>query len=75
MDPEYLSALRSERIRALGLNCLAEKAQVDAVRKELDFAQAIYEKLGCEVVDITRLSSEEVVNRIWEQLRKREERT
>lgn len=75
MDPEYLSALRLERIRALGLNCLAEKAQVDAVRKELDFAQAIYEKLGCEVVDITRLSSEEVVNRIWEQLRKREERT
>lgn len=75
MDPEYLSALRLERIRALGLNCLAEKASVEEVKRELDFAQTIYEKLGCEVVDITRLSSEEIVNRILDQIRKREERT
>ncbi|MGC8778349.1 MAG: kinase/pyrophosphorylase, partial [Candidatus Caldatribacteriaceae bacterium] len=75
MDPEYLSALRLERIRALGLNCLAGKASVEEVKRELDFAQTIYEKLGCEVLDITRLSSEEIVNRILDQIRKREERT
>ncbi|NSW76595.1 MAG: kinase/pyrophosphorylase [Candidatus Atribacteria bacterium] len=75
MDPEYLSALRLERIKALGLNCLAEKASVAEVKQELDFAQAIYEKLGCVILDITRLTSEEVVNRILDQIKKREERT
>ncbi|MGQ9746865.1 MAG: kinase/pyrophosphorylase [Candidatus Caldatribacteriaceae bacterium] len=75
MDPQYLSALRSERIKALGLHCLARKAGFDEVKKELDFAQAIYEKFGCQVVDITRLSSEEIVNRIFDQMKKREEKT
>lgn len=75
MDPQYLSALRSERIRALGLHCLTKKASLDEVKKELDFAQAIYEKFGCQGVDITRLSSEEIVNRIFDQIRKREEET
>lgn len=75
MNPEYLSALRLERIKALGLNCLAQKASVEEVTKELDFAQAIYDRLHCEIVDITRLSTEEIVNRILDQMKKREERT
>ncbi len=73
MDPIYLSALRSERIKALGLNCLAEKASLEEVQKELDFAQAIYEKLGCSVIDVSQLSSEEIVNLLLGQIKKREE--
>lgn len=73
MDPQYLSELRLERIRALGLHCLVEKASPERVEEELAFAQSVYERLSCPVIDITRLSVHDVVGKIFEQIKKKRE--
>lgn len=73
MDPEYLSELRLERIRALGLHCLVEKASRERVEEELTFARAVYARLRCPVIDITRLSIHDVVGKILEQIKKKRE--
>jgi regulator of PEP synthase PpsR (kinase-PPPase family) len=73
MDPQYLSELRLERIRALGLYCLVEKASLERVEEELAFAREIYRRLCCPVIDITRLSVHDVVGKIFEQIKKKRE--
>ncbi|MBC7217043.1 MAG: kinase/pyrophosphorylase [Candidatus Caldatribacterium sp.] len=73
MDPQYLSELRLERIRALGLHCLVEKASPERVEEELAFARSVYERLSCPVIDITRLSVHDVVGKIFEQIKKKRE--
>lgn len=73
MDPQYLSELRLERIKALGLYCLMEKASRERVEEELVFARGIYERLRCPVIDITRLSVHDVVGKIFEQIKKKRE--
>lgn len=73
MDPQYLSELRLERIRALGLYCLEEKANRARVEEELAFARAVYARLQCPVIDITRLSVHDVVGKIFEQIKKKRE--
>lgn len=73
MDPQYLSGLRAERIKALGLYCLEEKSHPEIVQKELLFAREIYERLHCLVIDITRLSVHDVVEKILEQIKKKRE--
>lgn len=73
MDPQYLSDLRLERIRALGLHCLEDKASLARVEEELAFARAVYARLQCPVIDITRLSVHDVVGKIFEQIKKKRE--
>lgn len=73
MDPQYLSELRAERIKALGLYCLEEKSHPERVQKELHFARGIYERLHCLVIDITHLSIHDVVEKILEQIKKKRE--
>ncbi|BER92200.1 MAG: [pyruvate, water dikinase]-phosphate phosphotransferase / [pyruvate, water dikinase] kinase [Candidatus Atribacteria bacterium] len=59
-----LSRVRAERINALGLDRLSRKAQPEVVKKELDFAMTIYKKLGCEIIDITNLTTREISEKI-----------
>jgi len=73
MDPQYLSELRLERIKALGLYCLMEKASLERVKEELAFARGIYRRLRCPVIDITHLSVHDVVGKIFEYIKKKRE--
>jgi len=74
MNVDYLSRVREERVKALGLDSLLSKAKKEVIKEELDFAQRIYDKLGCQVIDITGLSSKDLVSTIISQIkRKREE--
>jgi regulator of PEP synthase PpsR (kinase-PPPase family) len=66
--------VREEIIKALGLDALLSKSQKEVVKKDLDFAQKVYDKLGCQVIDITGLSNKDLVSTIISQIkRKREE--
>ncbi|MCX6089584.1 MAG: kinase/pyrophosphorylase [Candidatus Atribacteria bacterium] len=73
MDPEYLRDLRSERIAALGLNRMEYKADIQVIQQELDFAKSIYHRLDCRVIDITHLSTRDVINQILFEIKKQRE--
>ena len=49
------------------------KAEKEVVKEELDFAQRVYDKLGCQVIDVTGLSSRDLVNAIVSQIKKKRE--
>jgi len=73
MDEEYLRKLRNERIMALGLNHMEYKADIEVVRQELEFAQTIYQRLNCTVIDITNLTSKDIINQILLKIKKQRE--
>lgn len=73
VDANYLSEARRERIRALGLYDLEWKADIEVVEQELDFAHRVYDRLGCQVIDITGLNSKDLVNTIISQIKKEKE--
>ncbi|MDD3713765.1 MAG: kinase/pyrophosphorylase [Atribacterota bacterium] len=73
MEPELLQKLRNERIMNLGLNYMEYKANQEVVRQEIKFAQDIYQKLNCPVIDITSLNSKDIINQILLKIQKQRE--
>ncbi|MDI6823895.1 MAG: pyruvate, water dikinase regulatory protein [Bacillota bacterium] len=67
--PECLCAIRSERVRTMGLNGPARYADPDRVRDELAYAREVFRRLGCPVVDVTHRAVEETANRVLEVTR------
>src|SRR5699024_6231822 len=67
-DPKVLNNIRRERMIAYGLNPDTTYSDLDAIKKELDFAQDLYKKLGCYVINVANRSIEETATLILEQL-------
>ncbi|MDI6893527.1 MAG: pyruvate, water dikinase regulatory protein [Bacillota bacterium] len=67
--PESLCAIRSERVKAMGLNGPARYADPDRVREELAYAREVFRQLGCPVVEVTYRAIEETANRVLEVTR------
>lgn len=70
IQPESLCAIRSERVKAMGLNGPARYADPDRVREELAYAREVFRQLGCPVVDVTYRAVEETANRVLEAMRR-----
>lgn len=68
MDPERLTRIRSERLKALGLPSQANYASMDRIRSEIEFADKIMERLACPVIDVTERAIEETAGLILEML-------
>jgi len=68
MDPERLTRIRSERLKALGLPSQANYASMDRIRQEIAFADTIMDRLGCPVIDVTERAIEETAGLILEML-------
>ncbi|TVX91538.1 pyruvate, water dikinase regulatory protein [Cohnella terricola] len=68
MSPESLVRIRAERLKAMGLPPTAAYASLKRVTEELEFAQAIYRKLGCIVLDVTERAIEETAGTIVERI-------
>ncbi|HSV31668.1 MAG TPA: kinase/pyrophosphorylase, partial [Atribacteraceae bacterium] len=64
MNPECLSRLRSERINALGLYHMAERADMNVVKREILFITEVYQRLKCIVIDITNLNNKDILGQI-----------
>lgn len=67
-DPSVLNGIRKERMRAYGLDPDTAYSDIDKIREELDFANKLYEKLGCVVINVANLSIEETASMILNEL-------
>lgn len=67
-DPEVLISIRKERMRAYGLNPETAYSDRDKIQAELEFANELYQKLGCYVVNVANYSIEETAAKIMTAL-------
>ncbi|MBO0448915.1 kinase/pyrophosphorylase [Enterococcus sp. MJM12] len=67
-DPNVLNGIRKERMIAYGLNPDTAYSDIDKIRAELEFANDLYEKLGCVVINVASLSIEETASMIMNAL-------
>ncbi len=66
IKPNLLNAIRTERLKALGLASNASYASMERIYLELEYAEDIIKKLGCPVIDVTNKAVEETASRILE---------
>lgn len=59
MEPEHMLKIRSERLKMLGLPVGSQYASLERIKEEMDYAAALYARLGCPVIDITDKAIEE----------------
>lgn len=69
MEPEHLLKIRSERLKVMGLPNEVQYAALDRIREELDYAMALFERLGCPVIDVTDKAIEETAGLITNYLK------
>lgn len=67
-DPAVLNNIRKERMIAYGLNPDTAYSDIDKIKAELEFANELYEKLGCVVINVASLSIEETASMIMNAL-------
>ncbi|MBO0423543.1 phosphoenolpyruvate synthase regulatory protein [Enterococcus plantarum] len=67
-DPDILNGIRKERMRTYGLPANTSYSDIEKIRKELTFANDLYEKLGCVVINVASLSIEETASMILNAL-------
>ncbi|MDR2832455.1 MAG: kinase/pyrophosphorylase [Streptococcaceae bacterium] len=67
-SPEILNNIRAERMRSYGLDPETAYSNMENIQKELDFANELYEKLGCVVINVSKLSIEETAALILDAL-------
>ncbi|MBC8499029.1 MAG: kinase/pyrophosphorylase [Candidatus Atribacteria bacterium] len=73
MDPDKLIEIRSERLKALGLPDESVYNKKERVIKELRYADSIYRKIGCSVINITNKAIEDIATNILKIIKKEEE--
>ncbi|MFO7172748.1 MAG: pyruvate, water dikinase regulatory protein [Bacillota bacterium] len=71
VDPHKLLSIREERLRAIGLRTDASYANLERILAELEYAESIYRKLGCPVIDVTNKAVEETAFRVLEIIKAR----
>lgn len=67
-NPEILNKIRQERMRAYGLNPDTAYSNIDKIQEELAYAQKLYDKLNCVVINVADLSIEETASMILDKL-------
>lgn len=65
-DPFKINEIRKERLKALGLEFTANYANLDRIKKELEYSREIMDKIGCKVIDVTNKAIEETAAYIIE---------
>lgn len=63
---EQLLHIRQERVRTMGLRAAPGYASIERIVQELEYAEEVYRKLGCPVVDVTNKAIEETAVRVLE---------
>lgn len=68
IDPVKLNMIRRERLKTLGLAANALYANVDRIKQELDYADKLFARLGCAMIDVSNRAVEETASLIMELL-------
>ncbi|GAA0369563.1 pyruvate, water dikinase regulatory protein [Alkalibacterium iburiense] len=58
-DEEMLSNIRKERMISYGMHPDTPYSSKDRIRKEIDYAEKIYKKLNCQIINVVNKSIEE----------------
>lgn len=61
-NPDKLNQIRRERLRMLGLKDSANYANLERILVELEYADALFKKLGCTVIDVSKKAVEETAS-------------
>lgn len=64
IDPDLLWSVRRARLQAIGLQESSNYASQARIREELGFAQALFDRLGCPVVDVSHQAVEETAETV-----------
>ena len=73
IDPYKLNYIRSERLRAMGLEPDANYADVERINEELEYAQNVMRRLHCPVIDVSAKAIEETANLILDIVKRNKE--
>ncbi|MGE5653120.1 MAG: pyruvate, water dikinase regulatory protein [Bacillota bacterium] len=68
ISPQQLNEIRQERLKSLGLLANANYAAMERIIEELEYANRLYKRLGCRVIDVTRKAIEETASRVTEYI-------
>lgn len=66
VSPEKLHDIREERVKTIGLRSDANYSSYERILMELDYAEEVFKKVGCPVVDVTNKAVEETAVRVLE---------
>ena len=69
-SPEKLNQIREERLKALGLGRGSNYSSMARILDELDYADAIYKRIGCPIIDVSDKAIEETAELIINILKK-----
>lgn len=67
-DPKILNAIREERMRSYGLRPNTAYSDIGKIKNELKFANDLYEKIGCLIINVAQRSIEETASIILTEL-------
>jgi regulator of PEP synthase PpsR (kinase-PPPase family) len=71
-DPDKLNHIRMERLKALGLDYTANYANMERILNELDYAEKLFHKLRCPVINVSTKAIEETASIILSIIREGE---
>ncbi|QSX08402.1 kinase/pyrophosphorylase [Alkalibacter rhizosphaerae] len=71
-DPDKLNSIRQERLKALGLDYTATYANMERILNELDYAEKLFHKLRCPVINVSTKAIEETASIILSIIREEE---
>jgi hypothetical protein len=71
-DPLKLNSIRQERLKSLGLDYTATYANMERILQELDFAEKLFNKLRCPVINVSTKAIEETASIILSIIREGE---
>jgi len=61
-DPDKLNSIRIERLKDMGVKSSSTYAQMDRILKELEFADNLFSKLRCPVINVSSKAIEETAS-------------
>jgi [pyruvate, water dikinase]-phosphate phosphotransferase / [pyruvate, water dikinase] kinase len=70
VSPDKLHHIREERIKTIGLRSDANYANMERILLELDFAEQLFKRVGCAVIDVTNKAIEETAVRVLEVIQR-----
>lgn len=68
-DPKKLNDIRQERLKALGLDYTANYASMERILQEMEFAEKLFNRLKCPVIDVSTKAIEETASIILSIIR------
>lgn len=63
-SPEYIMAVRSERVKLMGLRSKSTYNDLERIKQELSYAEELFEELGAHVISMENRSIEETAQQI-----------